>query len=509
METVVLIRPASVSLIERCIPFPRFVAALFAALVYCFVPQSIADPDIWWHLRNAERQVGSLSFIVKDAYSFTANGAPWMNHEWLAELPYYLGWRLLGPRGLYLVMLGAIEVILLGVFYLAYSKSHRVWTAMRVSITAALLATVSFDPRTLLFGWICLVAELMILDRFSQDERPVWALPLLFLVWVNTHGSWLIGMVLLAVFLVCGSFNVSVGAIENTAWSPAQRRKLIVSFCLSVAALFLNPYGWRLVFYPFNLAFRQKLNIANVEEWRTLDFHSPRGHLLLVCLALLFLFQLIRRRTWAPYELAFLFIGVYASFTYSRFLFLAAILVLPLMAKDVPWADELRGGRSAASGTGRNRTGRNRPWLNAAILLVLLALLALRFPSQAKLTHSSQANFPEHALPYLSDFHPQGNVFNEYLWGGFLIWHTRQIPVFIDSRVDIFEYSGVFRDYLDAIRLKNTVAILDKYSIRYVLFEKDTPLVYFLQHTTTWKVDYEDQTTILLERSPATSPAKQ
>lgn len=82
-----------------------------------------------------------------------------------------------------------------------------------------------------------------------------------------------------------------------------------------------------------------------------------------------------------------------------------------------------------------------------------------------------------------------------------MIWHTSNIPVFVDSRVDIFEYEGTFKDYLNAIGLKGSLSVLDKYNIRYVLFQKDAPLVYLLEHTGGWTVNYEDETTVLLERS--------
>ena len=108
--------------------------------------------------------------------------------------------------------------------------------------------------------------------------------------------------------------------------------------------------------------------------------------------------------------------------------------------------------------------------------------------------------FPSKALPYLSTFHPEGRVFNEFLWGGFLIWNAPHIPVFIDSRVDIFEYNGTFKDYLDITHLNNSIALLEKYQIRYVLFERNSPLVYLLKTSHAWKVDYEDGTTSFLER---------
>jgi hypothetical protein len=481
--------PARAKPLERLLSFPVVVAALFAALVYCMTPSWMADPDIWWHLRNAESLFRSHAFIVRDIYSFTAIGSPWINHEWLAEIPFYLGWRVLGERGVLLVTAFAIEAVMLGVFYLAYRRSGNIKATALVSTIAALLATVSFGPRTLLFGWICLVVELILLDRCRSDERVVWALPILFAIWVNTHGSWLIGIVLLCVFIACGSLRIDAESIENPAWTHAQMRKLVVATFLSICALFINPYGWRLVAYPFNLAFHQQLNIANVDEWRTLDFHSMRGRLFLVCLAAIFLLQLVRRRKWMLYEVAFLSIGVYSALSYSRFLFLAAILIMPLMATSIP---EL----------GQSRLRRNRPWFNATLLLALAPLAAFHSPAPASQNlDSADAKFPVHALPYLKNLQPQGNVFNEYTWGGFLEWHVRQIPVMIDSRADIFEYNGAFKDYLDAVALKNTDEILKKHNIRYVLLERDAPMVSFLTQTPAWKAIYEDETTILLERT--------
>jgi hypothetical protein len=480
---------AKTTRLERLLCFPLVVAAAFVALVYCMVPASMADPDIWWHLRDAESFFHLHKFLTMDSYSFTAMGAPLINHEWLAEVPFYLGWRVMGERGVMLVTVLVIEAVMLGVFYLAYRHSRSIKATALVSAIAAMFATVSFGPRTLLFGWLCLVVELLVLERFRSDERVIWVLPALFTVWVNTHGSWLIGMVLLCVFIAFGAVRVSVGSIENAAWTPMQMRKLLVATCLSLGALFVNPYGWRLVVYPFNLAFHQKLNIGNVEEWQALDFHSLRGRLLLVCLASLFVLQLVRRRTWSLHEIGFLFIGLYSGILYSRFLFLAAILAMPLMAKDIP-------------GLGPSTSRRNRPWFNAALLLALVFLAVFHSPASRR-TDAAEAKFPLQALPFLSGFHPDGNVFNEYIWGGFLEWHARQIPVMIDSRADIFEYNGTFKDYLDATALKGTNDVLNKYKIRYILFERDAPMISFLLQTPAWKVDYEDRTTILLERTGA------
>ena len=96
---------------------------LFALVVFLVVPKKVADPDIGWHLRNAQIQIQTHTFLHQDVYSFTTTGKPWMDHEWLSEIPFYLAWRSFGPRGIFLVTLIAIEAILLGILGLAYLES--------------------------------------------------------------------------------------------------------------------------------------------------------------------------------------------------------------------------------------------------------------------------------------------------------------------------------------------------------------------------------------------------
>ena len=467
--------------------FPVLLVLTLGASIFVFDSNSIADPDIWWHLRNAEVFVQTHSVIHHDFYSFSAAGSRWINEAWLSELPYYFAWHRFGMRGIYFVMLAEVELILLGVFGIAWLASKNVKSAFLASWLAVWLATVSFGPRTLLAGWMCMVAELYILAQFRQGNDKTWLLPPLFMLWANLHGSWLIGMVLFGMFCAAGLLQGSWGRIEAVRWTPKQMRKLALAGSLSVAGLFLNPYTYHLVFYPFNFAFKQRLNVNHVDEWMSLDFHSVRGKILFAMLAATIILALVRKRRWRVDEPAFLLLGFYAAMTYSRFLFLAAIVLTPILARELdffpPYERKI-----------------DKPWLNAALIVVILAGVVWRLPSQKFLLRDTVQKYPVQALGYLRHFHPEGRVFNDCLWGGFLIWNVRDIPVFIDSRIDIYEYNGVFADYLDALGVKNTLEILNKYNIRYVLFSKDSAVAYLLRNNSGWKVRYEDGTTVLFER---------
>ncbi len=458
------------------------------------------DPDIGWHLRNAEFLLHTHRFIREDAYSFSTLGMPWIDHEWLAEIPYEIGWRLGGARGLLLVSALVLEAIFVGVFYLSWLASRRLNAAWAASIIAVLFGTVSFAPRTLLFGWAALVAEVIVLARFEQERSwagrrgrqltvsPLWWLPPIFLCWVNLHGSWLIGFVLLLLYVGCGLVGFQKGSIESIRWSKEEFRSIVPVVAACFGSLFVNPYGWRLVAYPFDMAFHQKLNIASVQEWQALDWHSARGRILLVVLVLELAAQLLKPRRWKLHELAFVGVGVYAAMTYQRFLFLAGILLLPYFAANLP---------------GKSRDGEAPRKLFHAVLLACMVVCGLLACRARWAAVASESEYPEKALSALAALPTQARLLNSYDWGGYLELRLPGLPVMIDSRTDIFERRGVLRDYLDAVRIDDTFAILDKYKIQYVLFQPDTPLVYLLRRSPGWRVDYQDGTAVLLERLPA------
>ena len=92
------------------------------------------------------------------------------------------------------------------------------------------------------------------------------------------------------------------------------------------------------------------------------------------------------------------------------------------------------------------------------LIVAIVAACVRHFPTENS-TAGHGKNLSGESADYLQQFHPQGRVFNDCLWGGYLIWNVRHIPVFIDSRIDIYEYNGVFADYLDLTQLNNSLGV--------------------------------------------------
>src|ERR1700730_10954768 len=131
-------------------------AMLVISLVFLMENRGIQDPDIWWHLRNAEYFFQHHQLPRQDEFSFTVAGHPWINHEWLAEIPYYLAWRAAGLVGIKIFTLAIIEIIFLSLLYLCYQESKNFKASVAACCLSIFLATVSFGPRTVLFGYLYL-----------------------------------------------------------------------------------------------------------------------------------------------------------------------------------------------------------------------------------------------------------------------------------------------------------------------------------------------------------------
>ena len=480
----------TISLVGLIFSFPAMLTIGLLAIVWALSSGKANDPDIWWHLRNAEYLFQTHQLPNQDMYSFTVAGTAWMNYEWLSEIPFYLAWTAGGIAAVNLLWMLTVQAIFVGLLYLTYRSSGNFKASVLACGFCSFLAVVSFGPRTILFGYVCMLVLLIILERLRSTGRaPLWLLPPLFCLWANAHGSWLIGLIVFGLVGAAGLVEGRWGRVETSRWTRSQLRQLILAGAASTAALFVNPFGWRLVIYPFEFASKQKLNVAHIAEWVSVDFHDARGKFVLVFLIVLIMAALLRSRPWKLAECLVVLFALYCGLTYIRFLFFLALVGAPFLAKLLdfvpPYDPEI-----------------DKPILNVVFMAGLLFWVAHFYPpaNAAALEESLAQTYPAQILPYLESHPPAGRVLNAYLWGGYLIWHKRDLKVFVDSRVDIYEYSGVFADYLDVLGLKNPQTILEKYQIRYVLFPPDEPLHYVLEHDPGWKIDYRDEICTLFER---------
>src|ERR1039457_6864143 len=102
------------ALVASVFSFPVMCMFLLLLLIFGFSTRRIAEPDIWWHLRNAAYLFQYHWFPSFDTYSFTAAGSPWLNDQWLSDVPFFLGFKARGLQGVLAVYFAVLVLIYTG-----------------------------------------------------------------------------------------------------------------------------------------------------------------------------------------------------------------------------------------------------------------------------------------------------------------------------------------------------------------------------------------------------------
>ncbi len=474
--------------VARAFSFPVMCMFLLGAVVFAFAPRGIGigEPDIWWRLRNASYILQHHSIPSVETYSFTAMGLPCTNFEWVSDLVFFLAFKILGLQGIVVVYSVATLLIFLGVYYRSCLAGADCKDATVATLGGICLGAVALAPRPLLFGWLCLTGMLFILDHFRTTGRGLWLLPPLFLVWINLHGSWIYGMVILVLTIASGLVQGEWGLVVASRWSTADINKLLLALGASLAALFVNPFGYKLVLFPFAF-FRMQGFMQYVEYWRPVDFSTWNGKLAMGLIFALLAAVLFSCRRWRLDEILLVGFGLWSGLSHVRLLDFAAILIVPILAPRLklfpPYDPQL-----------------DKPWLNAIIMIAVVSAIVISFPSEMQLQQQVNNEYPVAALEFIQRQRINGRIFHPAEFGGFIEWKAPELKSFVDGRA-VFVENGIFEDCFSALLVRDPFKVLDKYKIEYVLLQPSWPLTYVLEHSADWKLIHADKTAVLFERT--------
>ena len=477
--------------------FPALMAILLITLALIGAESRLIDPDTWWHITIGEQILKTHTWPTSDTYSFTARGCHWIAYEWLGEVLLALPARAGGLVGLAWFQKAMVVVLSLLIYLYAYLVSGNSKAACIAAAMVLPVAPVAFTLRPQLFGYIFLLLTLICVHLFrSGHEKALWFLPPLFLVWANTHGTFVFGLMVIGVHWITGLVNFRAGELKGEQLPRSQRIKLLLVFLFCIVALLITPYGSQIAANPFEMAMAQPVNIANIQEWQPLSLANSAGVYIVLFAGALFLAQVILRLTYTLQEMVLLLFSLYASFAHLRFIMLFILFAAPTVA------------RIFARWVRPYDPAKDKYLLNVAIIaLAIFAMIKFR-PSERKLEALVAIDYPVQAVEYLRA-HPQPiGRFNEYGWGGYLISQlgTSQ-AVFIDGRGDLYEHSGVLVDYFEAASGHvGALRVLARHNISSCLVNRFSALAGLLARSSGWKLVYSDELAEIFDRTDRAWP---
>lgn len=228
-------------------------AVELGALAFLLGCYELFDPDIWWHLRSGQwiLEHGRVPFL--DIFSFGSSDRVWIDLHWGFQVILALAYRLAGVAGMILLASAAGS----GAFLIAMTSRGSGWPRWAAALCwlpALALMAMRFDPRPEIFSLVYLACFLAVLVHVERNPALAWCLPLVQVLWVNTHGLFVLGPIVLGCYLVEQVVRTWIGS-ETSADGPARThwRYLIAVTAAVVFACLINPYGLRGAMFPLEL----------------------------------------------------------------------------------------------------------------------------------------------------------------------------------------------------------------------------------------------------------------
>ncbi|MGB6044372.1 MAG: hypothetical protein WBF93_14535 [Pirellulales bacterium] len=464
------------------------------------------DPGLGWHLRNVDAMWAEGGWLTQDPFSGPRNGQPWRTNQWLGDLVLYFGWWWGGMEGIAAVTTLVLAFSFRFLYRMLLADDVPWPLALGWTILAALGTSLAWAARPNIFTLLLVMVTAWTLDRYHRGRcrrATTWWLVPLFTLWANTHGGFVAGLILIAATMVVESgFNLfAAGVHRSQANNRLKHLACLLPAC--ILATLVNPYGWSL--YPWIFQLLGNEFFMNLHtEWLSPNFHA-RGAIRFEFLILLFptLLAFGRRRTISLVELAHSILWLHFAFSGERYVPLWVVVSVPLMARLS--ADVLVRLRRLSD-----------PWVRPSqvllpvgsplgALLITLGLLVWARGTEGYSGHHPN-NVPVDALTYVVEHHAGDVIFHDYGWGGWLIWHGwPTTKSWIDDRNEVQGEAQIERYFRIVEAREGWNGELARVGTTVACISAQSRLAEHLANDASWQLRYRDKFAVVYELAVAES----
>lgn len=487
--------------------------AFLIGLAYFFFDRlsPISHTDVWGHLSYGRELWNTGLIPLTEPLMPMSHGVQFVNSAWLSQLIGYAGFVVLGKAAITFLFATCVAASLGVLTRRIYSRTH---SAMFALGGFALTMWVEYQQfivqRPQIAGFLFYCILLSILLRREWSRKTWFIIPVMFVLWANMHGSFIVGLGLLG----CFAIGRAIDLMRRTGQAGSllrdnKLRRLVLLTELAAAAALLNPYG--LTLYSEVLSFGSNPNLQSIVEWKSLTLRMAQGQAAAAAALILFIVYRISPRRVSTAEVLTLAVFGAAALWTSRMLV---------------WWGPLAGCFAAihAGAAWRKWQGLEvspEPPVRASLWTVVTLGIAFIF---FELSHVGTATLamaagkdvdkvtsripvsrltPTAAAEYLKEHPPAGLVFCTYEWGDYLMWAGPQdMKVFVASHCHLIP-EDVWSDYMGIIQLNSGwESMLKRYGINTVVVDEQfrEPMVRRLQESDEWKLLFRQDGQTIFER---------
>jgi len=483
--------------------FKTIIWALFYILIFALLLKhsyAYLDPDFGWHLKTGQEiittgQVPSINYV-----NYTLLGKSWVDHEWLANAAVYwifTNWGYLAVNIIF-ALIPLLTLMLLNRFIIKeYTKDKtNIWLFVLIELGGLMAFMPHFGVRMQEITFLCVLLLSLILYYYNQNKKwtgLLWLLPL-FYFWANTHGGFLIGWVILSLFGLAKITEYLIHKFGHWGFvdfkdvlTLAQIRNYVLVALGALTTTFLTPYGLKL--YEFFRTYTNTFYFDHILEWLPQwSYPYVYWQCLFICLtisALAIHFYHIFKKNHDR-KLNLWQVGIVIGFTIlaiksRRHFPLLFIIATPWLLAFITEFLEIKAVKF--------KYFKNKA-VNVLIntfLLLCFALVPLNvlvttnfardpFSSFCEDKYSLETKsfiFPCQAIETMKSNPEYKNLklYNNFGWGGFLIWTWPEKQLFIDGRLPQADYEGksLLEEYWNFSKVDQSEFYLDKHQIKMVL----------------------------------------
>jgi len=492
---------------------------LLTALV--FTPLSVrllGDAGIGWHIRAGQQILATHTTPRVDLFSSTMGGKAWFAWEWLYDVIVGQLEATLGLNGVVWFTAFVIAAVFAWTFRLLIIRGTNVLIALVLVLLAISAAMIHFLARPHVLSWMFTLAWFWILQSYERESpdgrrsRGLWLLPLLMLVWVNVHGGFVLGFVLLGIFwagALWDWFCTKEGRIEDVFCRIAARKRvqaLVGVGLVSLAASLVNPYGWKLHTHVYSYLSNRFL-MDHIEEFRSPDFHGVAQKCFLILVLITLAALAAHGRGLRMSEMLTVLLAVFAGMYASRNIPVSSLLLVMVIG---PLLSPVRlGQRFFEKMTAVESRLRGHLWpVLAVVATFLIAVNGGRVGTSVWMNaHFDPSRMPVDAVDYLQTNKLAGPVLSPDYWGGYLIYRLYPgTKVVVDDRHDLYG-EEFLKSYLRMIKVQpEWKEFLQDQQVQCLVLARDGALTSLLLEmqmrleAPDWIEVYGDDTAVVLVR---------
>ncbi len=496
-----------------------FVTLLLALSFGAFGRVLLRDADVGWHIRNGQVILTRHTITRTDPFSSMMGGHTWYAWEWLYDVAIVAIHQVAGLNGVVFFSAAIIAAAFVLALHAVLKRGGNLVITFVLLILSLAASSVHFLARPHLLTWLFAVIWFELLDSAAtrKNDRRVFWLPALMILWVNVHGGFVLGFAMLGIYLAGGAIQYFAHPKERSEMGAWLKRLGIVT-AVSAAASFVNPYGYHLQAHVYHYL-TDRLLMSQISEFLSPDFHGAAQQ----CFAVLLIVAIVAMASvpdkFGVSRLLLLLFAAYSGLYATRNLptssLLITLLIAPALSSGLRGQDEnpkmalwLKRGLGRVSSFGvrmqaLERSFRGHAWVLVALAVGLWACLhGGRLGSAQVIRAQFDANrFPVQAVDYIAEQHVPGPIFSLDYWGGYLIYRLYpETKVVLDDRHDFYG-DRTIKDYLKIVLVRPTYQKeLDAWQVDWVLVPRWSSLANTLGLNSNWKIVYEDDTAALFRR---------